>query len=218
VDESASPLLLELAVQSQRGDLNIPVDADEEEEKRLAIAKCRKRIDNAKALCLAGDISSDDYLRIKEQNEREIAHWQARTNDVQDAALELALCMETVDKLKRLWDIATDEDKQGMVQMLFEYVEYDLDARRITDFRLKPWADKFLILRAALYETNLPHPGEAEKEENATEEETQSMARITPPEGFRPIGVPCRAARSTNLRPRSSPPHLYDHPQISARP
>ncbi len=38
-----------------------------------------------------------------------------------------------------------------MARSLFEYLVYDLDMRRIVDFRLKPWADRFLMLRAALY-------------------------------------------------------------------
>lgn len=51
--------------------------------------------------------------------------------------------------------ISDDEDRQGMVRNLFSYIVYDLDAQRITDFRLKPWADRFLILRGALYEQDL---------------------------------------------------------------
>jgi hypothetical protein len=67
-----------------------------------------------------------------------IAHWEARTSDLKQAALEFALCLETIEKLLTFWAIASDEDKQGMVRLLFEYIEYDLDAKRITDFRLKP--------------------------------------------------------------------------------
>jgi hypothetical protein len=39
-----------------------------------------------------------------------------------------------------------------MVRSLFTYIVYDFDTRRIVDFRLKPWADRWLALRAALYE------------------------------------------------------------------
>jgi hypothetical protein len=105
---------------------------------------------------MAGEIGADEYLRIKEQNEREIAHWQVRNGELEQAALEFALCVQTIEKISRLWEISSDEDKQGMVQMLFEYVEYDLDSHRITDFHLKPWADNFLVLRAALYEKENP--------------------------------------------------------------
>lgn len=40
-----------------------------------------------------------------------------------------------------------------MIRNLFEYLVYALDPRRITDSRLKPWADQFLILRARMVET-----------------------------------------------------------------
>lgn len=61
--------------------------------------------------------------------------------------MELAMCIEAVDKLAYLWEHSSDEDRQGIVRNLFDYVEYDLDARRITSFRLKPWADRFVVLQ-----------------------------------------------------------------------
>ena len=156
IDESKLPLLEELYLWSQKDTTVLTEERDIEAERIAAIAKCRKRIENARALCVAGDMESEEYLRIKEQSEREIAHWQARTGDIEQATLELALCVETLGQLSQLWDMASGEDKQGMVQMLFEYVEYDLDAQRITDFRLKPWADNFIVVRAQLYERENP--------------------------------------------------------------
>ncbi len=44
------------------------------------------------------------------------------------------------------------EDRQGLARSLFSEIVYDLDARRIVDFKLKPWADRFVVLSAALYE------------------------------------------------------------------
>ena len=67
--------------------------------------------------------------------------------------------MEALDRLVRLWDTVSDEDKQGMARTLFEYVVYDLDTQRITDFRLKPWAERYLVLRMALYEVETPKGG-----------------------------------------------------------
>jgi hypothetical protein len=58
----------------------------------------------------------------------------------------------TVGKLSRLWEAASNEDRQGMARSLFEYVIYDIGQQRIVDFRLEPWADRFLVLRVALYE------------------------------------------------------------------
>ncbi len=100
--------------------------------------------------------------------------------------MELTLCLQAFEKLLALWDMGSAEDKQGMVRMLFEYIEYDLDTKQITDFRLKPWADEYLRLRTALYEMEEPQHHEAESEESTTEESAKSMARVMPPEGFEP--------------------------------
>ena len=60
--------------------------------------------------------------------------------------------MNVVNQMLELWDTSADEDRQQMAHMLFEYVVYDLDARQIVDFRLKGWADRYLVLRTDLYE------------------------------------------------------------------
>ncbi len=153
VSTDALPLLVELSIQSERAGQSITDSGiDPEAEKQQAIAKYKRRIEAARHLYEDGDLSREEYLKRKEQNEREIAHWEARTTETEKAALELAMCMEAVDKLARLWNMASDEDRQGMARTLFEYVVYDLDTRRITDFRLKSWADRFLVLRASLYD------------------------------------------------------------------
>ncbi len=69
--------------------------------------------------------------RRKEQNEREIAHWEARTSETEKIALELALCVEAIDKINQLWELGDDENKQGMARNLFSYIVYDLDIQRI---------------------------------------------------------------------------------------
>jgi len=61
------------------------------------------------------------------------------------------MCIHAVETITRLWQVSTDEDKQGMARHLFEYITYDLDKQEIVDFRLKPWADQFLVLRTVLY-------------------------------------------------------------------
>lgn len=61
------------------------------------------------------------------------------------------MCVEAVDKIVGLWETSNDEDKYGMARHLFEHVIYDLDEQRIVDFRLKPSANRFLVLRHALY-------------------------------------------------------------------
>lgn len=59
--------------------------------------------------------------------------------------------MSAFGRLVDLWDTATGEERLTLARGLFEYVVFDLDARRIVDFRLHPWADQYLILRGEMY-------------------------------------------------------------------
>jgi hypothetical protein len=152
VRADALPLMTELAIQADKVRNPENRDIDPETEKQDAIALCKRRIEAAINLYGDGRITRDEYLRRVELNEREITYWEARTTEAEKASLELAMCMDAVDKLSRLWDVGEPEDRQGMARSLFTYVAFDLDTRQITNFRLKPWADRFLVLRAALYE------------------------------------------------------------------
>lgn len=122
-----------------------------ETKKAKAIALCNWRIQAAIDLYCDGRIDRPEYLRRVERNEREIASWQSRTTEREKLAMELTMCIHAIETMTRLWEVSSDEDKQGRARHLFEYVTYDLDRKQITDFRLKAWADQFLVLRAALY-------------------------------------------------------------------
>jgi hypothetical protein len=102
-----------------------------------------------------------------------------RAGPTEKIALELALCLEAVEKINQLWEMSEDEDKQGMARNLFSYITYDLDAQRIVDFRLKPWADRFVTLRAALYE--------GDSNENLPSSEAQGEGKPVTPTG---VGAP----------------------------
>ncbi len=149
-------LMTELAIQMEKGQAAFEHDADLEQEKQEGVALCQRRIDAAVHLYGDGRISREEYLRRVEHNEREIAHWESRTTDTQKAAMELALCVNAINQITRVWELGDDENKQSLVKAFFTSVSYDLDTRRITDFKLKPWADRFLVLRANLYEGENP--------------------------------------------------------------
>lgn len=151
VDSSKLEEMTELALQSEYGGLGGKQDDDLERQKAAAIAKCKRRIAAAQAMYLDGDLAREEYLKRKDDNERQIAHWQSRTTETEQAAMELRMCMEALERITRLWDSGEDEDKQQLARMIFDHVVYDLDLRQIVDFRLKPWADRYLVLRAALY-------------------------------------------------------------------
>ncbi|HVO71271.1 MAG TPA: hypothetical protein VMT24_14570 [Aggregatilineaceae bacterium] len=149
VRDDKLPLMIEMAIQAESGG-PLEFDDDIERQKQAAIAKCRRKIEAARYLFEDGDITREEYLKRKEQNEREIAHWESRTTETEKAAIELAMCMEVLNTMATLWDESSDEDKQQLARMLFEEIIYDLDRRQIIHFKLKPWADRFLMVRATL--------------------------------------------------------------------
>lgn len=172
----AQAMMIELAIQADRARGTHKQEEDLEKQKLEAITLCRRRIDAAMHLYMDGDIEREEYLRIRETNEREIAHWQARTSETEQFATELAMCIEFTDKLNRLWSTNSDEDKQGMVRGMFTSITYDLDTRRIVDFKLKAWADRWLAMRSALYtEPKTPETG------------VQGVYTDMPHRGFEPL-------------------------------
>ncbi len=150
VKPEAIELMSQLAYTS-KSNVDTSVE-DVEAKKKEAIAVAKRRLEASKFLFLEGDISKEEYIQRKENDQREIAHWKAFTTEQQKLALELSMCVEAISRISNLWQSASPEDRQGLVRNLFEYLVYDLDTRKIVDFRLKAWADKFVILRANLYE------------------------------------------------------------------
>ena len=90
--EESFAMLVELSVQSEHG--HTAGKADLERQRDAAIAKCRRRIEAARKVFLDGDMTREEYARIKEDNEREILHWQARTTENERAAVELRMVHE----------------------------------------------------------------------------------------------------------------------------
>jgi DNA invertase Pin-like site-specific DNA recombinase len=150
---------------------------DLESKKAKAITLCKRRIQAAIDLYGDGRIDRAEYLRRVERNEREIASWQSHTTEHEQQVMQLTMCIHAVDTINRLWEVNNDEDKKGLAQHLFEHITYDLDRQEIVDFRLKPWAEQFLMLRAALY---------AEE----TKDDHQTDDRRMTPTGLEPVSSP----------------------------
>lgn len=144
-------LMAELAIQSQFRDAH---DEREnlDEQKKIAIIKHHRALRNNLTLFQNGEIEGEEYYRQKDYHERQIAHWEARTSDKQKVILELSTCMEMVKRLKQFWGITEGEDRKLLAHSLFDEILYDLDTHRIVDFKVKAWAEPFVMLRAALYE------------------------------------------------------------------
>ena len=146
--EDALHLMVELSLQSEHKPSD---DAQLEEQKKAAIARHRRKIEAARFLFEEGDLSREEFVRRKEENERMIAHWEARTSETERKALEFSTCMAAMNRLVELWPQASGQERLTLARSLFEYVAFDLDTQQITDFRLHPWADEYLILRDDLY-------------------------------------------------------------------
>ncbi len=181
-------LLTELSIQMQKGRAGIAQDADIEKEKQEAIELCHRRIDAAVHLYGDGRISREEYLRRVDKNEREIAHWESRTTDTQKAAMDLALVVNAVNQIVRVWDGSNEKAKQDFVRVLFSSITYNLDTRRIVDFKLKPWADQFLVLRANLYvdESRKSEENSMVDAENKNAPHRKGMEQALPLSGFEP--------------------------------
>src|SRR5690606_22261548 len=67
---------------------------------------------------------------------------------------------------------------QQMAHMLFDYVVYDLDQRQIVDFRLKPWADRYLVLRIDLDGNEDSMQTGKEKQNRSSLKETTDLCPI----------------------------------------
>ena len=192
VNQDAIDIMAELAIQAEYG--IIPEDEEKfEQQREKALAVCHRRIEAARHLYLDGDLDRDEYLAIREQNEREIAHWQTRTSDTQKIAMELAACLDGWEKLTRLWDEADNEDRQSAVQSFFDEVVVNLDTRRIESFKLKPWLERFLVLRMELYRDDYPELAEeveTELAEKETPPATKGQGNDMPHRGLEPLFLP----------------------------
>ncbi len=191
-------LMQEWVIQTERA--AAPDEVDLETQKSEALALCQRKIDAAVFLFGEGRISREEYLHRLEKNEREIEHWQSRTNDTQKSALELALCVNLLDKMVAVWETGDDEDKQGLARSLFTEVIYNLDTRRIVDFKLKPWAERYMMLRASLY----PSDDDVATTKNETAPALKGMEQDVPPRGR---GMYPRLFRAQFSIMRINPPH-----------
>ncbi len=106
-------------------------EKDMETQKAEVIALCKRRIQATIDLYGDGRLSREEYLRRVDMNERELASWEAKTTDSQKLGVEFAMCIHAINTMTRLWEVYSDEDKQGMARHLFEYLVYDLEKQEI---------------------------------------------------------------------------------------
>jgi hypothetical protein len=127
VDEEVFGAMLQVA-----NEASLTHEDDEvlDAQRNAAIGKCNRKLEAARHLYEDGEISREEYLRRKEANEREIAHWRAFTTETQRLTMHLMVCVESVGLLWRVWEDNNDEDKNRMVSRIFESIVYDLDQQK----------------------------------------------------------------------------------------
>ncbi|MCA0452764.1 MAG: recombinase family protein [Chloroflexi bacterium] len=124
------------------------------QQKHEGIARGYRRIEAAKNLYSDGEINRDEYLQRKVEAEREISQWEAMDIDTEHTLAELTMAVDAINKIVRLWEVSSDEDKRGLTTIIFERIVFDLDQQQIVDFRLKAWMEKYFMLRVNEHETN----------------------------------------------------------------
>jgi DNA invertase Pin-like site-specific DNA recombinase len=150
IDDESLELMTKLAIQAQ-----YPDDVEEnklEERKRIEVARIQRAMKNVRDLGRAGYMDADEVIRDLRNLEGELEVWATMTSDRQQVRTNLMTCMEILRRLKLYWADAEGEDKRILAHSLFEEIVYDMDGRQIIDFKVKAWAEPFLIYRAALLE------------------------------------------------------------------
>jgi hypothetical protein len=132
----------------------------------------------------SGEMESEEYHRLKDDNERQITLWESRTSDRQKIKLELTAAQGFINRLHEYWNVVTGEDKKLLAHSLFEKIVYDLSSKRIVSFKIKAWAEPFVQLRASLYADEM-----SEEMKNRFNSGSQGLYRIIAPTGLGDSGL-----------------------------
>jgi hypothetical protein len=109
-----------------------------------------QRAKNADLLFSKARITEDARHESVENAEHDIARLQTRIAQYHETEMSLKLTTEMVENLVHNWNQANAEMRRALASSIFEYLVYDLDARQIVDFKLKPWAELLMQLKLTL--------------------------------------------------------------------
>ena len=153
-----------------------------DEKRTAAMAKLRRKLEAARHLYEEGEISHEDYINRKQAQEAELLRWERYTTEARQTHIELMLCAEAFNRLVGLWETADDEGRQFLARGLFEEIVFDLDDQVMVGFKLKAWAERFLVVRGL---------------------QTGAKGTAVPPAGIEPAPLPPEGnALSAELRGR----------------
>ena len=149
----------------------------------------------------------DAYLSRKSAIEDDLRHWQNYTTEARQMHIELMMCADAFNRLVGLWEKADDDGRQLLARGLFDEILFDLDEQRMTDFKLKPWAEQFLVIRglqAGAEGTALPpagiEPAPSPPEGDALSAELRGRKMASILVGFTGGRNPCHWKCRLNLR------------------
>ncbi len=92
---------------------------------------------------MQAELSDEEYQRLRDENEREILRWENRTQDISRMYLQMEKCAVMVESFNRAWENGADGERYEQAHSLFDEIVVDIDTRRITSFKLKPWASLY---------------------------------------------------------------------------
>ncbi len=110
----------------------------------------RQRAKNADTLFATARISEEDWRALVESAEHEIARLQTQLAEHHETVVALKLITDMVANLVQNRRQSKPEVRRALAHSLFEYLVYDLDAQRIVDFKLTPWAELLMQLKVTL--------------------------------------------------------------------
>jgi DNA invertase Pin-like site-specific DNA recombinase len=107
-----------------------------EAEKRVGIAKSRRRLAAARKLYADGEITRGNYLSRKEKSLAEISAWESGTPDHPMSLASKLKREEGSGLIARLWQEGSDVEKQMIARNLFERIVVNLDTQSIAAYTL----------------------------------------------------------------------------------
>jgi len=116
------------------------------------IAHWRQRARNADTLYARARITEEEWRELISAAEHTIARLQAQIAQHHETEMALKLTTDMVTNLIDNWNRAGTEMRRALAGSVFSYLVFDLDTQRITDFKLKPWAELLLQLKVTLDE------------------------------------------------------------------
>jgi|GEM_PF-3331113 len=112
---------------------------DREAHRRVMLKRYRRRLLKVQGDYEDGELERAQYEARIQNLEAKIAVLETHSLGTLDTPISLLLCIDPLSDLRQLWQIALDAERQILARLLFEDIVYDLDARRITAYHLKPW-------------------------------------------------------------------------------